>query len=1040
MRRRLRRRPSPAAPVNDAVNNPVNDAAPASRDRRNAETLLEAGIFDREFYQAQSDQTFETDLAAAEHYAARSRGQFSPHPLLELAYFGNWFLHRLKTDQGVGVLIEHLQSKAPDRALGSLFDARELDVDPALVAAHPGGVLGYFLEHHGPDAPLPGRPEMTLNRARPHLLEAARTHIANAPRPRPRVKDSWDADLEDRWRARWAQTAPPETDGPSVSVIMPVRNRAGLVSAAVESVRRQTLQSWELIVVDDGSTDATPEVLDALAAEDPRIRVVRQAWGGVCAARNAGLAAAVAPIVAFLDSDNAWRPDFLLTGLSGMRGMGLRAAYAAQKLNDGGEVTYRAFAGDLDDLMIANHIDLNVMLVETDLAREVGGFDENLRRWVDHDFAIRIAQKTALKLMPFIGVEYDDSREVADRITTTEADSWQFVVLAKHWVRWDQVRATMDQRVPGRVSVVIPTWNDCRMTIRAARTLVRNSAGADLEVVIVDNGSKPATSLSLETGTFDLPQVRLERVTRNLNFATGSNLGFARSTGEFVVFLNNDTEPRPGWLRPLLEPLADPDVLGTQPLLQYPDDSVQACGTAFPVEGFLPVHLFASHPPEDALAMSDRRFAVVTAAALAMRASDVVALEGFDPIFVNGMEDIDLCLRARERRPGGHFLMVPESRVTHYEGRTEGRSDNISVNRRIFMERWRGRLPGAEVWRWEERGFAIDRTYGDGVEVPAPQLLLSRAAGRPGGEVPLRWGIRNPAIGGEVGDLWGDTHFIASLATSLEKLGQEVVTHRHGAHSLPPTAFDDVALGIRGLDEIAVVPGQINVLWVISQPDLVTARELADFDLVYAASPAWAKQMSERAGREVGVLLQATDLSLRADMTKPVGDGSRPVFVGGAPRDRVRPVVAAAIAAGVDVDVHGPFWDNKIPAANWSGTYVDNHELMQLYRDHGLVLADHHQDMREHGFLANRLFDAVASGARVVSDSVDGVELFGGAVQSFHDQDDLALLCSEAGRSRFPDDSEMTRIADRIAAEHSFDARAATLLADVSRVWSERKG
>uniref|UniRef100_UPI003569BFDB glycosyltransferase family protein n=1 Tax=Nocardioides sp. TaxID=35761 RepID=UPI003569BFDB len=268
----------------------------------------------------------------------------------------------------------------------------------------------------------------------------------------------------------------------------------------------------------------------------------------------------------------------------------------------------------------------------------------------------------------------------------------------------------------------------------------------------------------------------------------------------------------------------------------------------------------------------------------------------------------------------------------------------------------------------------------------------------------------------------------------------EVVTHRHGAHSLPPTAFDDVALGIRGLDEIAVVPGQINVLWVISQPDLVTARELADFDLVYAASPAWAKQMSERAGREVGVLLQATDLSLRADMTKPVGDGSRPVFVGGAPRDRVRPVVAAAIAAGVDVDVHGPFWDNKIPAANWSGTYVDNHELMQLYRDHGLVLADHHQDMREHGFLANRLFDAVASGARVVSDSVDGVELFGGAVQSFHDQDDLALLCSEAGRSRFPDDSEMTRIADRIAAEHSFDARAATLLADVSRVWSERKG
>ena len=102
------------------------------------------------------------------------------------------------------------------------------------------------------------------------------------------------------------------------------------------------------------------------------------------------------------------------------------------------------------------------------------------------------------------------------------------------------------------------------------------------------------------------------------------------------------------------------------------------------------------------------------------------------------------------------------------------------------------------------------------------------------------------------------------------------------------------------------------------------------------------------------------------------------------------------------------------------------------------MLADHHGDMAEEGFLANRLFDAVASGARVVSDPVAGTELFEGAVQAYASIEELGLLCSAAGRDRFPDDTGLAAIADRVAGAHSFDARAAQLLADVVPVWRRK--
>jgi glycosyltransferase involved in cell wall biosynthesis len=92
---------------------------------------------------------------------------------------------------------------------------------------------------------------------------------------------------------------------PAVSVVIPVLNGAGTLGAAIESVRRQTYQDHEVIVVDDGSTDDTPSVAETFGAA---VRYVRQEHGGVGAARNRGIAEARGALVAFLDADDLWLP------------------------------------------------------------------------------------------------------------------------------------------------------------------------------------------------------------------------------------------------------------------------------------------------------------------------------------------------------------------------------------------------------------------------------------------------------------------------------------------------------------------------------------------------------------------------------------------------------------------------------------------------------------------------------------------------------------------------------------------------------------
>ncbi len=99
------------------------------------------------------------------------------------------------------------------------------------------------------------------------------------------------------------------SEPPAISIIMPCYNRADTITMSINSVLTQSLSNWELIIIDDGSTDSSCSVIGHFS--DQRITLHSQENAGVCAARNTGLRLAKGEMIAFLDADDTWEPGFL---------------------------------------------------------------------------------------------------------------------------------------------------------------------------------------------------------------------------------------------------------------------------------------------------------------------------------------------------------------------------------------------------------------------------------------------------------------------------------------------------------------------------------------------------------------------------------------------------------------------------------------------------------------------------------------------------------------------------------------------------------
>lgn len=177
---------------------------------------------------------------------------------------------------------------------------------------------------------------------------------------------------------------------PKISVVVPCYNQGKFLSEALDSVLAQTLQEWECIVVDDGSTDNSADIAKAYCAKDNRIRYVYQENAGPSAARNKGVSLTSAPLVFFLDGDNVILSELLGLGVEYMEKHTDCILYYTKGEYFGsrhGEfiLNYTSYR----DLLVANSIDCLCIVRRTDFER-VGGFDEGLFGYEDWEFFIRL--------------------------------------------------------------------------------------------------------------------------------------------------------------------------------------------------------------------------------------------------------------------------------------------------------------------------------------------------------------------------------------------------------------------------------------------------------------------------------------------------------------------------------------------------------------------------------------------------------------------------------------------------------------------------
>lgn len=186
---------------------------------------------------------------------------------------------------------------------------------------------------------------------------------------------------------------------PIVSVVVPCYNAARTIAATIESVQAQTMTRWELHVVDDGSSDGTPDLVREMAAEDRRIRLTVQVNSGPSAARNRGAELARGGIIAFLDADDVWTPEHLelhVAAFSSDARLGVSFSPCEIMDDDGcltGEQT-RIWYGDVEaaDLLGSNPTTTcSALVVRRKTFMEVGPMRRTMKFAEDQEWLFRVA-------------------------------------------------------------------------------------------------------------------------------------------------------------------------------------------------------------------------------------------------------------------------------------------------------------------------------------------------------------------------------------------------------------------------------------------------------------------------------------------------------------------------------------------------------------------------------------------------------------------------------------------------------------------------
>ncbi len=261
-------------------------------------------------------------------------------------------------------------------------------------------------------------------------------------------------------------------------------------------------------------------------------------------------------------------------------------------------------------------------------------------------------------------------------------------------------------------SIIIPVHNNFSYTVKCLEGVLKTAGPNRLEIIIVDNASDDGTAQHLS----GLRGLKIIHNDDNKPYAVANNQGAVEAVGEYLIFLNNDTNPLPGWLDAIKQEFETDERCGVQGAkLLYEDGKIQHAGMIFgsrPGRKPEPYHAYLLVNADEDYVSRKRRVQFVTGACLAIRKKLFIDVDGFDEGYNFGWEDTDLCMKVK--KAGYKIIYNPEAVLYHYESVTKKQLDLLDTssereqkNREHFFSRWESNLVRDDKSFYAEDGFEL---------------------------------------------------------------------------------------------------------------------------------------------------------------------------------------------------------------------------------------------------------------------------------------------------------------------------------------------
>lgn len=487
---------------------------------------------------------------------------------------------------------------------------------------------------------------------------------------------------------------------PQISIITPVYNTdPAWLRDAIESVRGQLYDNWELCIADDASTKPAVPALLREYQGDERIKVTYlEENQGISGASNAALALAGGEFVGFLDNDDELKPDALYHVVKRLNEQpDLDFIYSDEdKRSPDGRLVQPFFKPDWSpDLLLSTNYVPHFAVYRKRIVDEVGGLRSECDFSQDHDLVLRVTERTdrighvALPLYTWrmvpgsAALEAEAKPKSIEAATRALADAMQrrgseAEIVAGPFANTYRVR----YRIRGQplVSIIIPTRDRVELLRSCIAKIDEKSRYRNYEILIVDNESRDEKTLDY----LKKSRHRCLSYPGRFHFAGMMNFAVRQAAGEHVILLNNDTEViAPEWIEAMLEHSQRPEVAAVGARLLYPDGRVQHEGIIIGLGGGSAVNV--DHRGYFGLGQMVRNVSAVTGACLMTRRDLFERLGGFDENLRVAFNDVDYCLRARER--GYLIVYTPYAVLYHYEAASRG-SLHPPEDELYYRRRW----------------------------------------------------------------------------------------------------------------------------------------------------------------------------------------------------------------------------------------------------------------------------------------------------------------------------------------------------------------